>query len=613
MPKRRTIRSRPSGGRRARPLLPPAALPPNPAPPDGTLESEVRSRIHAPFSVIEFSDEDDWWAAEVYRRTLRMAAFASIENPKDRESTIEAERELCRRDTVYWAENWAWLYDPKQPIPMRRELPAVLWPRQRELIKFLANQLALGRSAVVPKGRELGVSWCALLIIYNLFRTEWGFSAKIGSRKEEFVDDYSMDSLFGKLRYIHDRMPDFLKPTVRDNFCKFRQPGTQSEIAGEATNAGFGRGGRRRIMLLDEFAHVMPETLQAAVFTSIETVATSTWFVSSPNGPGNKFANLVRESDPANVFPMEWTSDPRRPADFKTQKLLPIGNMTDDEFEQEHCGKIVTLRGGRVWNVRRLLTEYWDECPDFVAIGGAESRKKRMIIGGWDFGSGASLLVFLGAILEMGPRPRLWIDRELVWQQTSWRIAAADVRSLFGSEYSSNTIHYGDPAGRQKDSAQESWESHLRSGGVPLICLGDESNTRDAIEWAIKRGQTLFSDGLVRVHRRCEYFWNCIDNWSRDIPKGVEVDYISRAYIPPRRDVYSHGGMAYLYLITGANLSIESMKNAQHEALGALDKLPTSPVGSILGALEHSTSDGDEMNWGRDPSDAIFPPWMGGG
>jgi len=581
---------------RSRLLKSPKELPAASEPADGSLEAVVRSRIHAPFAVTEFEDEDSWWAAEVHRRQLRMAAFAAIEDPGAREQTLAAERELCRLDPIHWAENWAWLYDPKQSTPMRRELPAVLWPRQRDLVRFLLAQTKRGKPAIVPKGRELGVSWCALLVIYNAFRTEWGFSAKVGSRKEEFVDDYSMDSLFGKLRFIHDRMPDFLRPKIRDNFCKFRLEATSSEIAGEATNAGFGRGGRRRIMLLDEFAHVMPETLQSAVYTSVETVATTTWFISSPNGPGNKFARLVKDSPDDCVFEMNWRADPRRPPEFKTEKLIPLGTMTDDEFEQEHEGRIVTLRSGRVWNIRRPITEYHDFDPEFQRIGGTAARSKFGLIGGWDFGSGASLLVCLLAILENGPRPRLWIDREFVWQQASWNQAATDVRfSVKAEGYSGNSVHYGDPAGRQRDSSQTSWEVNLRSGGIPLICLPDEYNTRDGIEWGIKRAQTMFNEGVVRVHRRCEYLWNCLDNWSREVPRGVELDYISRAYIPPRKDVYSHGGMAFFYLITGANLSIEAAAHTRDQRAGKMDDLPNNPLGEVLGMMGHSVAMDDDF------------------
>ena len=80
---------------------------------------------------------------------------------------------------------------------------------------------------------------------------------------------------------------------------------------------------------------------------------------------------------------------------------------------------------------------------------------------------------------------------------------------------------------------------------------------RDGEEWLIRLVQTMLDEGRIRIHRRCRYLWEVIETWQRDVPAGFEIDYLSRAYIPPKHDMYSHGGHALLYLAAGASKILE--------------------------------------------------------
>lgn len=55
-------------------------------------------------------------------------------------------------------------------------------------------------------------------------------------------------------------------------------------------------------------------------------------------------------------------------------------------------------------------------------------------------------------------------------------------------------------------------------------------------------------DGRIRIHKRCRYLWECLKGWTYDVPQGVDMDFISRAYIGPKKDNLSHGGDAFRYL-----------------------------------------------------------------
>lgn len=517
--------------------------------------------LEKPIGNEAFRDPLWWHRLEMNRRRLRLQALLAIEDPEAKKATLRAEIALCRMDPCHWIDNYGFMEDPKQTDPERRKVPAVLWPGQRKLVEFLMsglNEEASARNQTLPrlviKGRELGVSWTAQLLIYNLLREEPGFKAKLGSRKEPLVDGDD-DSLFEKLRFVHGCQPDFLKAPIRFRFLRAKNLLTKGEVTGEATNPGFARGGRRRVMLIDEFAHIEPAQLQARIWTAIQSVASTLWLVSSGNGPGNKFAELLEKLPADCVMEMPWQTDPRRDEEWRREQLK---NMTEEEFAQEHEARIVVMRSGRVFTARKPIVEYWDDEASFLALG--QPRKRFPLIGGWDFGSGGSLLVCLFAMIDLRGAPTIWIDQDLTWAQTAWRTAAADAKQVMARYGSGRHLHFGDPAGRQRESDQSSWERNLQAAGIPLICFDDAANTREGTEWAIKQTQALLADGRLRIHRRCEYLWSCIENWRREVPDGMQLDYVSRSYIPPRHDVYSHGGKALLYLISGILKAIASIR-----------------------------------------------------
>ncbi len=523
--------------------------------------------LSVPVAHMSYESEDVWWALETWRRGERLRQLQAAGD-----AALAADRGLCASDPVYWIENYAWMFDPKQDEPERRKVPVVLFPRQKKLVEFLLSGLRDKEDRLVLKGRELGVSWTCMFLTYWLQSFETSFTSKVGSRKEDLVDDGTIDSLFGKIRWCEENDAPHLRTAMVSRNLKLRNPESGSEVLGEATNPGFSRGGRRRNILLDEFAHVEPP-LQAKIWNATASVASSRWLVSTPAGPGNKYADLVKTLPAHCVMTLDWTTDIRRPASFKADCLAK--GMRDDEFAQEHEAKIVTLRTGRIWNFRLPIVEYHDEHPDFLEL--VEPRRRMVLTGGWDFGSGASLLCCLFALVEMNrAKPRIWVDAELVWQHTEWRTAALDAKSLM-SDYGGRHVHFGDPAGRTDiESDQQSWESNLRAGGIPLFCLDNWHNTSVGIEWGIKEVQALASDGRLRVHRRCIYLWDVIDNWRRDVPEGTVLDYLSRKTVPPRHDIYSHGGMALVYLLGGIQKSIASTRSGATTA-ASLPKVVRSP------------------------------------
>lgn len=551
------------------------------------MSESIPLKLTIPHHRAMFDSTKEWWRAEVIRRKKRLDAIYSIEDSEQRSLVLAADREACSRDVIYWLSNYAWIVDPHAKDAVLRDIPFVPWPKQQELIHFLLQRLELGQPALVNKGRKLGVTWLCMAICYHRMLFERSFLAKIGSRKEGLVDDGTIDSLFGKLRYLHDSQPPHLSRPVNTPFLKMTDPKTGGEIIGEGANQGFARGGRRTVVVVDEFAH-LTQRLQSQTWLSTESVAQSMWIPSTPNGKANKFFELYTTLPSESIFEMDWKSDPGRSDDWKRQQIRPVGRLSEMEFAQEHECDFSAVLTGKIWVYKPHEITYNDKDEEFI-----EARewilKHGKQVGGWDFGSGPSLLSRVHVMIDTRHRaPTIWVDNELTWKSSGWRQASADTRQMIGS-YGAHCIDFGDPAGTHRESDQSSWEANLRSGGVPITCLPNHYQTRDGIEWMIKAVQGCFDDVRIRVHQRCHYILECMENWRRDAPDGVDLDWVSRAYIPPRKDVYSHGANALMYAVAGAFLVASRTDRAvSSEVLN----LPSSSSGSISEVMDMSRNAG---------------------
>lgn len=128
----------------------------------------------------------------------------------------------CKRSTAYFLTVYGYLFEPrarKRKSGMGGEF--VLFERQVQLLEAMRDCLEAEEEGpkadlVVPKSRDVGASWC----MCGEALKEWLFDedVKIGlmSYKEELVDSKSPDSLFWKIDYMFDRLPDWMKPAKKD-------------------------------------------------------------------------------------------------------------------------------------------------------------------------------------------------------------------------------------------------------------------------------------------------------------------------------------------------------------------------------------------------------------
>jgi phage terminase large subunit len=210
-------------------------------------------------------------------------------------------KELCRRDPVYFINNFVWTYDPRRlKNKERADVPFILYPFQEYFIQQWKEYIDNGEDFLIMKSRDMGASW----MLVTLFTWYWMFTPganfHIGSRKQEEVDNAQVDpakTLFGKIRYILEKLPPWMisKKDYNTKHLAISHLKNGNLISGESANPSFGRGARATAVLFDEFAFW--ETDEAAWAASGQT-ANCRIALSTPYGESNKYGKLAL--DPKN-------------------------------------------------------------------------------------------------------------------------------------------------------------------------------------------------------------------------------------------------------------------------------------------------------------------------
>lgn len=214
-------------------------------------------------------------------------------------------------DFCLWLRMTGWTYAPKEvDSSTGRELPSVrpnrpfvLWDCQERAAREILDAVSGGRDVVVRKSRDMGASWLLAAV------AAWGWLFKgwqtlLVSRVEDGVDrPGDPDSLLWKVDFLLETQPPWLLPGDPKVLLKrgsdtrqhmmIRNPVSGATIAGQASTAHVGRGGRRTMVLFDEFASMGDAE---AAWRSAADCTACRIAVSTPLGSGTHYATLVRQS-----------------------------------------------------------------------------------------------------------------------------------------------------------------------------------------------------------------------------------------------------------------------------------------------------------------------------
>ena len=516
--------------------------------------------VAAPEEIREYLEERH--RRDLYAHGLRYDPDGQPWPAEEVERRLAEDRDRCAADAFWWFDHWAWV--PLQQLAPGlglSEAPLMLWPAQRELVTSILSWIDQGEDGAVVKGRNLGATWTTVSLILWLWLFRPGFLAKVLTRRGASVDDFSLDSPLHMLRWHLRRQPEHLVPTpvnhprpgpgeYHDSKGRFLK-GDGNEVTGETTTENSGAGGRRQLVLFDEMARVEP-AIQIAAWRALDQVARCRVAISTPESPGDHFQLLTDELLPQDrVLRMSWRCNPNRTEDWFRGLLREHGGqLTKEERARQHECRFVTLSSllvvsghARSESHPGTLYDEW-ELPD-------GARENLSWVATMDFGSGPSFTVFTLALLEYlkdAKHPRAWVDLCLIWQAEQASVVASEIREAL-DEYAGRGTAYGDPAGWNRESDQESWGSRLNAAGAEIHQLDAWYNEAKAITLTLQDWQQMLDEGTMRVHRsRAGYFWEAIERWELQAPKGVPVTLLHRPNLKPKKDSYSHPGDTGRYL-----------------------------------------------------------------
>lgn len=255
--------------------------------------------------------------------------------------------EYYKTHPVEFIEHWMVTYDPRNALDDKpTTMPFILFPRQVDYIHWLQERVISKKSGAVEKCRDAGITEVSTAFSIWAWLFIDGFSIGWGSRKEMLVDRIGdPDSIFEKLRSKIDLLPKIFLPGGLDsnkhfNYMKIINPANGNTITGEA-GINIGRGGRKSMYFVDEFAHCEKQEKIAA---SLGDNTNTQILISSVNGI-NLFHSIAKANGGDDTFIFDWREDPRknqdwydeRRADAEEKGLLAIFNQ---EVERDYLSAV---------------------------------------------------------------------------------------------------------------------------------------------------------------------------------------------------------------------------------------------------------------------------------
>lgn len=256
------------------------------------------------------------WQAEIDKR-----------NPADARTWQAKEYRRCVEDKNYWFNNYVTTIDTRKTPSI---IPFFLWPHQERLLV----QLDKYQDLFIDKSRDMGISWTIMGWELHQACYTKGFTALNISRKENEVQDTgnTFHSLHGRLLFMYQRLPPFLRPRVHNPYLIFSIPSMNSVIRGESANPNAGRDTQYKFILVDEAGFV--ECLDE-MFKGLRNATNTICLNSTPPKEvvNNKFSEIKDMKNSGFVhMSFHWKEHPEKDDEWYKKKTA---SMTEEEIAQE--------------------------------------------------------------------------------------------------------------------------------------------------------------------------------------------------------------------------------------------------------------------------------------
>lgn len=247
---------------------------------------------------------------------------------------IEQGKEImaCYKDPFYFATHYCYTQKAEEEGRLIE-----LYPSWHYLESIMAELAAAKGDHLWPKSRQMLLTWT--FAIHELHRITFleGYSALNISRKEALVDDggehSTINSIHGRIRFIHGKLPDWLKAPLRFSYLKIvnQEPGMEGLIVGESANPDAGRAGSYIDIFVDEFASIQADEY---VHTALSGCTYRTrHYVSTVKRGDNTFNRLLDQDTSGFIkHKIHWRNRPDRNDAWYNRK---IAGMKGWQVQQE--------------------------------------------------------------------------------------------------------------------------------------------------------------------------------------------------------------------------------------------------------------------------------------
>ena len=435
------------------------------------------------------------------------------------DSVLTKEYTKCYLSPYHFATNYCYTLDVE-----KNEIK--LFPKYPYLEDFFEENV-IPTNEHCDKSRQMMISWAFMALFLHDVMFRRNVADFITSRKEFLVDDggslSTANSLMGRIRFMYDHLPLFLKPRLEVTYLKIKNPGNNSFIIGESSNPNAGRSGTWYRALMDEAA-LIPKS--ESVFSSIiQACKNGTYMNSTPYGRGGCFGRLKYDKNTKfRKRSFHWKLHPLRDDNWYKQQ---VANMTPDQVARELDISYEKSIAGQIYNMFDFNTQVGDYpyIEDFP------------LYTGWDFGIGNPTFI-------------LWIQERPIPGQKYPMIMIVDEHEASGQmppyfaklvqskPYKKDIKHFGDPAGKQTALNLKSWISWLGEFGIRINVMHGLRITD-----SIANGQRVMP--YVRIDRKCTRILECISNYKH--PTDDQGHVISDGY---EDNWATHGMKAFEYYVS---------------------------------------------------------------
>lgn len=252
-------------------------------------------------------------------------------------------REAVWRDPIFFVNAFCVTFDPR--LPNEKYVPFCTYPHEDEYILAVNAAIEAGEDLLTEKSRDMGGTWCILAVMLWRWLTR-DDTFLLGSRLQELVDKAGdMQTHFERIRCMLDYLPDWLLPVgfnraEHDTRLKLFNPAGGNAIVGAAMTKDFGRQGRFKAVLFDEFAFCEDPAgaWQACADTTPCRLPIST---PSPQGTANFFA-MLRLGGKIKVYTLHWRMHPlKTQAWYDKEKLRRRPEEVARELDIDYEGSAI--------------------------------------------------------------------------------------------------------------------------------------------------------------------------------------------------------------------------------------------------------------------------------